>query len=188
MRIARQLLGWIKLLTAASFLGGSLSVSAQLATVEGVAANGANGKGVAGAKISLCYQPESKTMMAVGICSISYSNADGRYSFSKVKAGRFYLASEAKGYLKDQLVQDGRGGSLFDLHDRETRSFRLVLWPESFIGGRVLNNDGQPVAGVDVAAVREDASHGRRFVSQYQYWGVHPAPKQIRTVNFESAT
>lgn len=171
MQIARRLLGWLRLLTAVSLLAGGLPVLAQLATVAGVAVNGASGKQVVEARISLCHEPESKTTLAVVTCSISYSSADGRFSFPRVKAGRFYLAFDAKGYLQDQLALDGRGESSFTLHAGETRSFRLVLWPEGSINGRVFNKNGEPVAGIGISALREDASLGRRYVSQYQYWG-----------------
>jgi len=46
-----------------------------------------------------------------------------------------------------------------------------VLRPDSFVSGRVVDESGQPLAGINVSAIREDASHGRRFVAQYQYLG-----------------
>jgi hypothetical protein len=152
--------------------------SAQLARVEGRAVNGANGGPIAGASIRLCAQPVSGKTMAVGICTVAVSDHNGRFIFSKAKLGHFYLASEAKGYLKNYLVQNGKGGSDFDLHAGESRSFRFVLWPEGTISGRIVDENGKPIAGIDVSAIRDDSSLGRRFISHYQYWG---GPSEVAT-------
>jgi hypothetical protein len=45
------------------------------------------------------------------------------------------------------------------------------LWPEGTIKGRIVDENGKPIAGIDVSAIRDDSSLGRRFISQYQYWG-----------------
>ena len=34
-----------------------------------------------------------------------------------------------------------------------------------------MDENGQPIAGVDIAAIREDSSLGRHFIARYQYWG-----------------
>jgi hypothetical protein len=139
--------------------------------VEGIAIDGANGEPIAGASIRLCAQPVSGKAMAVGICTVAVSDHNGRFIFSKAKPGHFYLAGEAEGYLKNYLVQNGKGGSDFDLHAGVSRSFRLVLWPEGTISGRIVDENGKPIAGIEVSAIRDDSSLGRRFISQYQYWG-----------------
>jgi hypothetical protein len=171
MQISWMTLSPGKLLSVVSLFFAIYPVSAQPAKVEGGVVNGALGGPVSGAKIRLCALPESKTSTAVGICTMAYSDIEGRFVFSKAKAGRFYLAGESAGYLSDNLVQNGRGSSDFELHAGETRSFRLMLWPESSVSGRLVDENGRPLAGVDVSAIREDASLGRRFVSQYQYRG-----------------
>jgi hypothetical protein len=148
-----------------------IAASAQSPRVEGIAINGANGEPIAGASIRLCAQPVSGKAMAVGICTVAVSDHNGRFIFSKAKPGHFYLAGEAEGYLKNYLVQNGKGGSDFDLHAGVSRSFRFVLWPEGTISGRIVDENGKPIAGIDVSAIRDDSSLGRRFISQYQYWG-----------------
>lgn len=148
-----------------------IAASAQSPRVEGIAIDGANGEPIAGASIRLCAQPVSGKAMAVGICTVAVSDHNGRFIFSKAKPGHFYLAGEAEGYLKNYLVQNGKGGSDFDLHAGESRSFRFVLWPEGIISGRIVDENGKPIAGIDVSAIRDDSSLGRRFISQYQYWG-----------------
>ena len=148
-----------------------IAASAQSSRVEGIAINGANGGPIADAGIRLCAQPVSRKAMAVGICTVAASDHNGRFIFSKAKPGHFYLAGEAEGYLKNFLVQNGKGGSDFDLHAGVSRSFRLVLWPEGTISGRIVDENGKPIAGIEVSAIRDDSSLGRRFISQYQYWG-----------------
>jgi hypothetical protein len=148
-----------------------IAASAQSPRVEGIAINGANGEPIAGTSIRLCAQPVSGKAMAVGICKVAVSDHNGQFIFLKAKPGHFYLAGEAKGYLKNYLVQNGKGGSDFDLHAGESRSFRFVLWPEGTISGRIVDENGKPIAEIDVSAIRDDSSLGRRFISQYQYWG-----------------
>lgn len=145
--------------------------SAQSAKVEGVVVNGANGEPIVGTKVSLCEQPESEKTMAIGICKTAYSGHDGRFVFSEANTGHLYLAGESVGFLRDKLVQNGRDASDFDLRAGETRAFHLVLLPEGSIDGRLVNEDGQPVGGVNVAAIREDTNIGRRFISLYEYRG-----------------
>ena len=145
--------------------------SAQLARVEGRAVNGANGEPIAGVSIRLCEQPASKKVMAVGKCTMAVSDHDGRFIFSKARPGHFYLAGESEGYLRNMLVQNGEGGSEFDLHAGESRSFRIVLWPESTISGQLVDESGKPMAGIDVSAIRDGSSLGRHFIAHYQYWG-----------------
>ncbi len=81
------------------------------------------------------------------------------------------MDGEAGGYLRNALVQNGHGESEFDLHAGDSRSFRFVLWLEGTISGRIVDEDGKPVAGIDVSAIRDDSSFGRHFISHYQYWG-----------------
>ena len=92
-------------------------------------------------------------------------------SSQKPSPGTSTLQAKPKGYLKNYLVQNGKGGSDFDLHAGESRSFRFVLWPEGTISGRIVDENGKPIAGIDVSAIRDNSSLGRRFISQYQYWG-----------------
>lgn len=153
------------------FLAAVPRASTQVARVEGIAVNGANGEPIAGAKIRLCAQPPGAKAMAVGICTSAVSDHDGRFIFSKAEPGHFYLDGEAEGYLRNALVQNGHGESGFDLHAGESRSFRFVLWPEGTISGRIVDENGKPIAGIDVSAIRDDSSFGRRFISLYQYWG-----------------
>jgi hypothetical protein len=160
------------------FLAAVPHTLTQAARVEGIAVNGANGEPIAGAKIRLCAQPPDAKAMAVCICTSAVSDHDGRFIFSKAKPGHFYLDGKAEGYLRNALVQNGRGESEFDLHPGESRSFRFVLWPGGIISGRILDENGKPIAGIDVSAIRDDSSFGRRFISNYQYW---TGPSEVAT-------
>lgn len=160
------------------FLIAVSPVSGQQAKIEGIAVNGANGEPIAGANIRLCAQPVGAKAIAVSICTSATSDHDGRFIFSKAKPGHFYLAGEAKGYLRNALVQNGHGESEFDLHTGESRSFRFVLWPEGTISGRIVDESGKPIAGIDVFAIRDNSSFGRRFISHYQYWA---GPSEVAT-------
>lgn len=168
--------GW--LLSLLLFLVAVIPVAGQQAKVEGIAVNGANGEPIAGAKIRLCAQPPGAKAMAVSICTLAVSDHDGHFVFSKAEPGHFYLDGEAEGYLRNALVQNGHGESEFDLHAGESRSFRFVLWPEGTISGRIVDENGKPIAGINVSAIRDNSSFGRRFISHYQNWA---GPSEVAT-------
>jgi hypothetical protein len=130
------------------------------------------------AKVRLCGLPGNKASKGIGICTMARSDHEGRFVFSNVAAARYYLAGEAAGYLEEYLIQNGRGEYDFALYPGEARKFRLVLWPESSVTGRVLSNSGKPLAGVAVSAIRDEAVNGRRAISHYQYWG---GPSEVQT-------
>jgi len=144
---------------------------AQSARVEGIAVNGATGEPIVGVEIRLGERPDKSNDKVMGPFVRTVTGQDGRFVFNDARASHYFLYSDAVGYLRNYLVQNGRGGSEFDLHAGETRFFRLILLPEGSISGQVFDETGQPIAGVDVFAVREDSSFGRRYIEHYQYWG-----------------
>jgi 5-hydroxyisourate hydrolase-like protein (transthyretin family) len=138
-------------------------------SVSGVVLDAATGAPIPNAIASLCAYGLHDSEIA--ICREVKADQQGRFLFSRQKAGRYYLSFQAEGYLKDSLRNTGRGGSNFVVHDGGTFSARMTLWPAATITGRLVDETGQPIEGLSVSAVQRSTSLGRRFVRRYQYRG-----------------
>jgi hypothetical protein len=147
------------------------AVSAQSARIEGIAVNGATGEPIIGVEMRLGERPDKNNDKVMGPFIRTSTDRYGRFAFNHLRISNYFLYSDGAGYLKNALVQNGRGKDDFYLRSGETRFFRLVLLPEGSIIGRVLDEVGQPIVGVDVSAIREDSNFGRRFIASYQHWG-----------------
>ncbi|MCE5311337.1 MAG: carboxypeptidase-like regulatory domain-containing protein [Acidobacteriales bacterium] len=147
----------------------------QFANLSGIALDVATKRAIASAKISLC---ESRANYVVGRCFSTTTNRDGRFAFTDRPVGRYYLSGDAAGYLSDFLILDGQGTVEFDLRCGETRSVRMMLWPEAVVSGRLVDERGRPLSGVNVAAIRESCSFGSRQLTRNQYRG---GPSSVST-------
>jgi protocatechuate 3,4-dioxygenase beta subunit len=93
------------------------------------------------------------------------SDAEGKFIFDGVEAGKYYLSGKHVGYVNSSYGAKRAGNSPTTLtlgtgqHMRDVE-FTLVL--QSIISGRVLDDDGDPVAGAVVQVLRQAYSNGRR--------------------------
>jgi uncharacterized GH25 family protein len=83
----------------------------------------------------------------------------GHFSFAGVPAGRYTMSAERQGYLRQSY--GGRvfntSGQPFVLADGQSmKGVVFKLSPQSVIAGRVLDEDGEPVANVQVRAFRKE--------------------------------
>jgi hypothetical protein len=85
------------------------------------------------------------------------TDASGRFILKDVEPGRYQLWAQRNGYARQAYGQRGseRSGTTLTLGPGQTLSdivFRLV--PGAVISGRVFDEDGEPVAGAMVHAMR----------------------------------
>src|SRR5690242_2394287 len=82
------------------------------------------------------------------------TDAEGRFRFSGVAPGEYALAVAARGYLDlnhDSAPQPRREGTLFALAPAQNLSgLVLRLTPFGAVSGRILDQDGDPVAAVEI--------------------------------------
>ena len=93
------------------------------------------------------------------------TDASGRFILKDVEPGRYQLWAQRNGYVQQAYGQRGseRSGTTLTLGPGQTLSdiiFRLA--PAAVISGRVFDEDGEPVAGASVQAMRYRYMEGKR--------------------------
>ncbi len=125
-----------------------------------------SGTPVATAFVFLLKGPASATGPARGSASDRVlADESGRFVFSNVPAGTYRIEASKSGWLSGALGRRRPGGigSTFDLANGERRNdFAITLWRAAVIGGRVTDDNGDPLIDVEVRAARQVFISGRR--------------------------
>lgn len=119
----------------------------------------------------------------------SLSDGDGRYEFRDLPAGRFTLAAQKPGYMTVQYGQTRpfESGKTIELAEAQVLDKADISMPRgSVIAGRIIDEFGEPIADVAVAAMRSTWSNGKRRLQaagraagtndlgQYRIFGLAP--------------
>jgi protocatechuate 3,4-dioxygenase beta subunit len=136
-------------------LGGALA--AQQGSIEGVVLNQANGQPLPGVHVRMFAGmiAESATQ-AYG----AMTDAGGHYSIAAMPPGTYTVELDCTGFL--QVPGTGFSNHIeIDLRPGEHLAGRqLGMWPLIAIAGRVVNQNGDPVAGAQVQASTEAVRAG----------------------------
>lgn len=92
------------------------------------------------------------------------TNDAGFFRFTNVPSGRYRILGTHGSYLPQEYGAEKprEPGETFAVHSSEQVLDRnLLLTPQSIIRGRVVDNDGDPVAGVHLVAIRLARVRGR---------------------------
>ncbi len=132
--------------------------SAQRGAISGVVTDGATGRPIAGALVSLA---DAKVKVSVG----TVTDSKGRFVFTDLPASQGYtFRAQKSGYYSVGKGQfDVLAGPLtrIELSENEWRQHEdVVLWPFGTIGGRVVDEQGEPVVGVPVNVLTRIAAGG----------------------------
>jgi carboxypeptidase family protein len=93
------------------------------------------------------------------------TDAQGRFEFGDLPAGRFTLSSTKAGYVTVQYGQTRpyESGRAIELADKQTLDKADISMPRgSVITGRIVDEFGEPVADANVTAMRQQWVNGRR--------------------------
>jgi hypothetical protein len=95
------------------------------------------------------------------------TDAGGRFAFPNLQPGRYRVTAIHDGYLPAQYGERRRGaqGTVITLESRQgLKNVVLSLTPKSSISGRVFDRYGDPVANLNVQALRYTYQDGRRIL------------------------
>jgi hypothetical protein len=112
------------------------------------------------------------------------SNDKGSFEFAALPPGSYYVRATHAGMI---LKGAHLAGILVSVATGESQTLNLVMLPSSTIAGRILNEDGEPMQNVSVAALHYVYTPaGRRLVEakramtndkgEYRLFGLKPGP------------
>jgi protocatechuate 3,4-dioxygenase beta subunit len=146
-------------------------------SVSGQVSNAATGEPVRRAMVSL-----RRIDMSPGVTNIQittdaagqFSNtastdAAGQFSISGIAPGKYRLSAERSGFINAQYGARGpnKPGTLLTLEPGQKSSdLSMRLTPQGVIAGRVLDEEGEPVANVDVQVLRQQYMQGRKQMAR----------------------
>jgi hypothetical protein len=93
------------------------------------------------------------------------SDDSGRFAFVNVAAGTFRIEASKPGWLPGATGRRRPGGTSlpFAIADGEHRNdFSVTLWRAAAMGGRVVDDNGDPLIGAEVRALKQVFIAGRR--------------------------
>jgi carboxypeptidase family protein len=125
-------------------------------SISGTVVALASGEPIGDATVSLYSQ-----RIAGGRAEIA-TDAQGRFAFRELPAGRYRLGASRQGFVRinhGQRRADG-GGQPFTLADGEQRTIDLQLPRQNVIAGRVVDGRGGPIAGAFVHAMTRTMNMG----------------------------
>jgi protocatechuate 3,4-dioxygenase beta subunit len=89
----------------------------------------------------------------------------GTFSFTGLEAGRYSLAAQRTGFLRQSYGSrhyNTNGTPLILTADQHVKNLVFKLSPQSVIAGKVLDEDGDPMSGVQVRAMRYVYRNGKK--------------------------
>ncbi|MCU1260962.1 MAG: hypothetical protein JWO80_3847 [Bryobacterales bacterium] len=95
------------------------------------------------------------------------SDAEGKFIFEAVDPGRYTLSADRPGYQRQTYGarRPNGSGTVLALTSGQTMSaLNLVLSPQIVISGKVLDSDGDPVAGTQIRVMRSMFYNGKRQI------------------------
>lgn len=126
------------------------------AVIRGVVVDGASGAPLRRAAVSLLVEDldrESSRSVA------ATTDANGLFEFTRVPAGRVQVTASRTGYFAYDNVWNGEPEEIdwqTIAEGQRVQGVRIALWKGGVIGGRVLDEFGEPAAGVEIEVLRRE--------------------------------
>ena len=126
--------------------------------VSGIVVSKVDGAPLKGATVHLRTDEDHAHTIA------ARSAADGRFDLKNVPAGQYHMSVSRDGYFRVEYGQNKPGdpGAMFSLRPGERKTDLLFrLGRAGVITGRIFNEDGEPMSGVMVSALKSTYENGR---------------------------
>jgi hypothetical protein len=143
--------------------------------IEGAVTNATTGEPIRRAEIQLVPLDRRSAEDATQTAT---TGADGRFSFSNVPPGRMILRPSRNGF-----VQKGGSSSIQLSNGQALTNVTLAMLPQAVVSGRVLDDEGEPLARASVTAYRYTYPQGRKTLAasesttsndlgEFRLWGL----------------
>jgi hypothetical protein len=170
----------------------SAAPSAQLCTVEGLVVGATTGQPLRKISLNLYNQhPPSSSTISSGFTQpqlySAVSDSTGHFVFSSVPTGEYLLTGQGDEYFYQLYRQHRHGGPavLRLAPGQDVKNIVFKLEPGVVITGKVVDEDGDPLAGVSVQAFiqlagrvgAQYAPHGgaqTNDLGEFRIWGLEP--------------
>ena len=170
--------------------------SASTVTVEGTVTNQATGEPVRGAEV-LLIRDEPAAVDGQNRLIGARTDAAGHFSISAAEPGRYRLRASHNRYLAGMFgarSPDSPGAVLTLTAGQHVSSANISLLPSAVIQGRVVDENGDPMLGVEMSAlkyarrgpVRMLLPHGRAQTDdrgEYRIFGLAPGNYYLQAVH-----
>lgn len=125
-----------------------------------------SGAPIASATVALTGNPAAASALRPGGADRVLTDAQGRFAFVALPSGNYSLSATKSGWLPGAFGRKHpRGGSSpVGIRDGERRAdLAITLWRTAVLGGRVITDNGDPLVGAEVRAIRQTWVAGRRL-------------------------
>ena len=115
--------------------------------------------------------PDNPGPPTMSVSRTAFTDAQGQFSFARVAGGRYSVSVSRDGYLQASFGQQRPNSGTYpaiELADGGQRSISIALSRGGVVAGRVTDEDGEPVRGVQVQLWRMDRSNGSSRMQQTQ--------------------
>jgi protocatechuate 3,4-dioxygenase beta subunit len=138
----------------ASFFLFAAYLSAQQASLEGVAVNTVTGQPLSGVHVRILTGNFDSNNVVYG----AMSDRDGHFSIAGIRAGSYVLLPERTGFVAMSNTAGIPFPTVTLKAGQSIADFKLEMSPRAVIVGRVVDEFGDPVAGVSVESSPVDKS------------------------------
>ena len=143
----------------------SFPVAAQtLGSIEGKVVNSFTGEGVKKAVVNLHINPANAQFPNQGQDYSAVTDATGKFHIDNVQPGQFMAMAQAQGF--NNIVSFNPTKMAHLDAGQQLTGVEIKLAPLSAISGKVLDENGEPVEGVNVNAMRYFYGSGQRTLQQ----------------------
>src|SRR5712692_10331696 len=122
------------------------SIFAQQASIEGVTVDTVTKAPVAGVHVRLVTGSSSNMTGAYG----AISDREGRFSIATIRPGTYIVFPERSGYLYAVSRADAAIPNIMVHPGEHLTGVRIEMAPRAMVSGRVVDEFGDPVQGVNV--------------------------------------
>ena len=154
------------ILPALAILVGTLAAqtpAAKPGSVEGVVTNSLTGEAVKKATVSLFIRSERGKPTT----KIAITDATGHFRFDQVEPGSYYATPDKDGFERTFSTPAPNSVRVIVAEEQQVQGVALKLVPVATISGQVLDEDGDPIPGAQVAILRYFYDTGRKQPHQF---------------------